>query len=111
MLGHRRNPSQPDIKLHRNANDIQQLAQLQLEILTALWPTLKPGGLLLYATCSILPTENTQVVAAFCQRQDDAEHLAINATWGIVQPYGRQLFPQPQGHDGFYYALLRKANN
>lgn len=99
----------PDIKLHRQASDIEQLARLQLHILKALWTTLKPGGRLLYATCSILPTENEAVVAQFCQQQSDAKHLAIDAEWGVPQRYGRQLFPQTHGHDGFYYALLGKV--
>jgi 16S rRNA (cytosine967-C5)-methyltransferase len=98
----------PDIKLHRKAEDIQQLATLQLQILTALWDTLKPGGLLLYATCSVLPQENQQLVASFCQQQADARHIPINADWGLACDYGRQLFPQPEGHDGFFYALLAK---
>ncbi len=99
----------PDIKLHRQASDIQQLAALQEQILKALWSTLKPGGLLLYATCSILPAENEAVVAQFCEQQDDAEHLPIDAEWGIPRSHGRQLFPQTNGHDGFYYALLQKT--
>lgn len=98
----------PDIKLHRRPADIQQLATLQLTILSALWPTLKPGGQLLYATCSVLPAENERVIAGFCQQQSDAEHQPIAADWGITRPYGRQLLPQPESHDGFYYALLRK---
>ncbi len=92
----------PDIKLHRSANDIAQLAELQLHILAALWPTLKPGGLLLYATCSVLPAENSLLIAKFCQQQATVEHLPITADWGISQDYGRQLFPQPDGHDGFF---------
>jgi 16S rRNA (cytosine967-C5)-methyltransferase len=98
----------PDIKLHRNAADIQNLSALQLDILTALWATLKPGGLLLYATCSVLPDENENVVARFCQQQIDAEHQTITANWGLARDYGRQLFPQPHGPDGFFYALLAK---
>lgn len=98
----------PDIKLHRSPADIEALAQLQGEILQALWRTLAPGGLLLYATCSILPRENNEQVAHFCQHQEDAEHLPITAEWGLACDYGRQLLPQEQGHDGFYYALLRK---
>ena len=98
----------PDIKLHRRAADIDKLALLQAEILQALWPTLKPGGLLLYATCSVLPAENEHIIAAFCQRQGDAKHVVIDTNWGLVRDHGRQLFPQPQGHDGFYYALLEK---
>jgi 16S rRNA (cytosine967-C5)-methyltransferase len=100
----------PDIKLHRSEQDIQQLSQLQLEILTALWTILKPGGRILYATCSVLPQENEQVVAKFCQQQTDAKHLTINADWGIKRDFGRQLFPQANGHDGFFYALLEKPS-
>ena len=98
----------PDIKLHRTAQDIQQLAALQHEILEALWPTLKPGGLLLYATCSVLPEENSDVVERFCQQEATAQHQIIDAPWGNAQNYGRQLFPISHGHDGFFYALLKK---
>ena len=98
----------PDIKLHRRPEDIKQLAVLQLQLLNALWPTLKPGGLLLYATCSILPDENERVVEQFCQQQNDAHHQLIDAEWGIARPFGRQLFPQQNSHDGFYYALIEK---
>lgn len=98
----------PDIKLHRTLDDIQQLHQLQFSILQALWQTLAPGGLLLYATCSVLPDENEHVVARFCGQQEDAEHQAISADWGLSRPYGRQLFPTESGHDGFFYALIAK---
>jgi len=99
----------PDIKLLRVAEDIAKLAKLQLSLLKALWPTLKPGGRLVYATCSVLPTENTQVIDQFLQHQQDASHSTIEADWGIEQPYGRQLLPQEGGHDGFYYACIEKA--
>ncbi len=99
----------PDIKLTRQADDIAELAKLQGELLDALWPTLAPGGLLLYATCSVLPTENTEVIGAFLQRTRDAQELPTGLECGIAQPHGRQLFPQPDGHDGFYYALLQKS--
>lgn len=99
----------PDIKLHRTANDIAKLAALQWQIINALWPTLKPGGRMLYATCSILPAENEQIIRRFCESQDDAEHIAIAAPWGLARDYGRQLFPQVHGHDGFYYALIEKT--
>jgi len=98
----------PDIKLTRQADDIAELAQLQGELLDALWPTLVPGGLLLYATCSVLPTENTEVIAAFLARTPAAQELPLQLTCGIAQPHGRQLLPQQSGHDGFYYALLKK---
>ena len=84
------------------------MAPLQLQMLSALWQTLKPGGQLLYATCSVLPDENEHVIAHFCRQQADATHLPISAQWGLTRSYGRQLLPQTHGHDGFFYALLMK---
>lgn len=98
----------PDIKLTRQADDIAALAQLQGELLDALWKTLEVGGILLYATCSTLPTENTEVIAAFLERTPGARELDLATTAGIKQPHGRQLLAQQGGHDGFYYAKLIK---
>ncbi|BFM04846.1 16S rRNA (cytosine(967)-C(5))-methyltransferase RsmB [Halioxenophilus aromaticivorans] len=98
----------PDIKLLRLANQVEQLATLQFELLTALWQTLKPGGRLVYATCSIFPTENTQVIERFLQQTDDAAEHKLAVTWGMEQPAGRQLLPRQGGHDGFYYCVLDK---
>ncbi len=100
----------PDIKTLRRASDIPQLAKHQLHLLKQLWPCLEPGGKLLYATCSTLPDENSQVVAQFLAATPNAQHLPINAHWGFEQPFGRQLLPEQGGHDGFYYALLHKLN-
>jgi 16S rRNA (cytosine967-C5)-methyltransferase len=90
----------PDIKFLRRPNDIPALAETQLAILNALWPCLKPGGILLYATCSILPQENREVVDRFCD---------LHKNCGIVAGLGGQLFPEPDGHDGFFYARLAKS--
>ena len=98
----------PDIKLTRQADDIAPLAQLQGELLDALWSTLADNGILLYATCSTLPTENTAVIAAFLQRTSDAQELPFAAAFGQSQPHGQQLLVQEGGHDGFYYARLIK---
>ncbi|MDU6079818.1 MAG: 16S rRNA (cytosine(967)-C(5))-methyltransferase RsmB, partial [Pantoea sp.] len=62
----------PDIKWLRRDRDIAELASLQREILDAIWPHLKPGGTLLYATCSVLPDENEAQIAAFLSRHADA---------------------------------------
>jgi len=99
----------PDIKLLRRPSDLAKLGGLQLQLLTALWQTLAPGGVLVYATCSVLPIENERIITAFLAQQPDATHLPIAASWGIARPIGRQLFPQVGGHDGFYYARLCKA--
>ena len=98
----------PDIKLTRQPDDIAALAVLQGELLDALWPTLEVGGILLYATCSTLPTENTEVIAAFLERTPGARELDLATAAGIKQPHGRQLLAQQGGHDGFYYAKLIK---
>jgi 16S rRNA (cytosine967-C5)-methyltransferase len=98
----------PDIKIARQADDIAPLATLQGELLDALWPTLAVGGILLYATCSVLPAENSANIAAFLARTADARELSIAGDFGLPQPHGRQLLPQVDGHDGFYYAKLSK---
>lgn len=98
----------PDIKLTRQADDIPALANLQGELLDALWPTLEVGGMLLYATCSSLPTENTEVIDAFLARTPGARELDLATEAGLRQPHGRQLLAQEGGHDGFYYAKLIK---
>ncbi|AZF13539.1 16S rRNA (cytosine(967)-C(5))-methyltransferase RsmB [Pseudomonas sp. R3-18-08] len=98
----------PDIKLTRQPDDIAALAVLQGELLDALWPTLEVGGILLYATCSTLPTENTEVIQAFLARTSGARELDLATTAGVKQLHGRQLLAQEGGHDGFYYAKLIK---
>ncbi|MEN5093030.1 16S rRNA (cytosine(967)-C(5))-methyltransferase RsmB [Pseudomonas protegens] len=103
----------PDIKLTRQAEDIAALAQLQGELLDAMWQALEVGGILLYATCSTLPTENTEVIEAFLARTPGARELDIGGQLGqpaagLKQPHGRQLLAQEGGHDGFYYAKLIK---
>ncbi|MHC8330506.1 16S rRNA (cytosine(967)-C(5))-methyltransferase RsmB [Pseudomonas sp. LB3P25] len=98
----------PDIKLTRQPDDIAALAVLQGELLDALWITLEVGGILLYATCSTLPTENTEVIKAFLARTPGARELDLATQAGIKQPHGRQLLAQDGGHDGFYYAKLIK---
>lgn len=101
----------PDIKLLRDPAAVDELSALQLRLLNALWPLLADGGILLYATCSVLTQENTELIEAFVNARNDVQHDKIIAQWGIEQPYGRQLLPQDNGHDGFYYARLKKINS
>jgi 16S rRNA (cytosine967-C5)-methyltransferase len=99
----------PDIKLHRRPADLQRLVATQHAMLKALWPLLRSGGTLLYATCSVLPEENRQQVEDFLGGTDDARHDAFTASWGHSQSPGRQLLPGEDGMDGFYYARLVKT--
>ena len=108
----------PDIRWLRRPEDIAALAAIQAEMLEALWSTLKPGGWLLYATCSVFKAEGQAQIDAFLQRHG---------------PSGARLDPRSPGHllplpdndshrpapgreraaagvaDGFYYALLQNG--
>ncbi|EOV1174745.1 16S rRNA (cytosine(967)-C(5))-methyltransferase RsmB [Vibrio fluvialis] len=93
----------PDIKWLRRAEDIAALAELQREILDAMWQQLKPGGTLVYATCSITPQENVLQVKDFLARSSDAQLVGSE----LDNP-GRQILPGEEDMDGFYYAVLTK---
>ncbi len=101
----------PDIKTLRRESDIKQLVELQSAILLSAWQMLKPGGELLYVTCSIFKDENQYQIENFLARPgvvDDAVEIKINSDWGMPCDYGRQLFPGEQDADGFYFCKLKK---
>ena len=98
----------PDIKILRKPTDIDKLIKIQLSLLEGLWKTLANEGILVYATCSILPEENDGVIKAFIESRQDVAIMEIQSCWGEKTEYGRQLFPTVSGHDGFYYARLKK---
>lgn len=98
----------PDIKWLRRRADINTAAERQLAMLEALWPTLAPGGRLVYATCSILRAEGVDVVDAFLARTETARERAIDARWGFAERRGRRIAPGMHGFDGFYYAVLER---
>jgi len=97
----------PDIKWLRKSSDIDTLVKIQQDILDNCWSMLKPGGTLVYATCSILPQENRQQIEAFIKRTSDATLIDIAQS---KQKTGWQILPGEQGMDGFYYAKLIKNN-
>lgn len=101
----------PDIKLLRQPEDIPRLVALQAAILENLWPMLAPGGMLVYATCSILPQENAGQLANFLARHDDAREQTIMADWGQAVEVGRQILPDQDGMDGFFYACINKGDS
>ncbi|MBF0219822.1 MAG: 16S rRNA (cytosine(967)-C(5))-methyltransferase RsmB [Gammaproteobacteria bacterium] len=102
----------PDIKLLRCQADIDRLLPQQQALLNGLWPLLKSGGRLLYATCSLMAEENQQQIALFLQQHSDAREILLTPDcdyWRLT--YGVQLLADttPDAMDGFYYALLLKA--
>jgi len=93
----------PDIRWLRRAADITKTAALQRSIVDALWTTVKPGGHLLYATCSIFPQEGEQQAGKFSTRHPDAVRLAAPGQWLPLEK------DQAASHDGFFYALFAKT--
>ncbi|MEO5660521.1 MAG: 16S rRNA (cytosine(967)-C(5))-methyltransferase RsmB [Polaromonas sp.] len=103
----------PDVRWLRRPTDIAQLAEIQSSLLARLWPLLKPGGRLVYCTCSVFRAEGEQQIQTFVARHTDAR----------LMPSPGHLLPQTRAdasvipdnlmreHDGFYYALLEKRTS
>ena len=114
----------PDIKLLRRETDIKDLATLQYSILQKMWDLLKPGGLLVYATCSIMPEENSMQIKRFLAEHTDAmlqpakvsdEQDSNKTQYCIINTnstFGVQLLPLQGSNDGFFYSILcKRAQN
>lgn len=99
----------PDIKVLRQADDLQSLVLEQMRILEAVWPLLAVGGSLLYATCSLARQENALQVERFVNSHDDVRSINIVADWGEEDVFGRQILTGQSEMDGFFYALLEKT--
>lgn len=100
----------PDVRWLRRPADIAQLATQQARLLSTLWPLLRPGGRLLYCTCSVFRAEGDGQVRAFLANNSDA---ALMPSPGHLLPgdagEGGGVRENPSGeHDGFFYALLGK---
>jgi len=98
----------PDIKLLRTVDAINHVVALQKALLEAMWPLLQQGGLLVYATCSVLPEENELQIKGFLQGQQDCCLVSQVDTDGRQMQYGLQWLPGDNGGDGFFYAVLAK---
>jgi 16S rRNA (cytosine967-C5)-methyltransferase len=100
----------PDIPWLRREADIANLAAQQNRLLTALWPLVKPGGALLYCTCSVFKAEGLEQIESFVANNSRA--LCLPAPGHLLPVNRTVLSPMPEnslgGHDGFFYALLRK---
>jgi 16S rRNA (cytosine967-C5)-methyltransferase len=92
----------PDIKVHRDPSEVALASDLQARLLDSLWPTLAPGGRLVYATCTLLKRENAEQIERFRARTPDAVPLEPTPSAGL------QILPGEANMDGFYYACLGK---
>jgi 16S rRNA (cytosine967-C5)-methyltransferase len=102
----------PDIKLLRRESDIINLVERQRRIMDACWQLLKPGGKMLYSTCSIFRAENESQVEAFLHRHAGAAEIPLRERdWGQLRQPGRQIPTGDHDMDGFYYALLQRTSD
>jgi len=99
----------PDILFLRQESDIPKLTQTQALLLRHLWPMLKPGGIFVYATCSILPEENDAVTSRFLKNTPNAQVIPLSFSSGHQTDQGWQFLPKMHGEDGFYYCKLQKT--
>ncbi len=99
----------PDIKHRRRETDIEKFAAQQLAMMNAVWRLLKPGGKMLYVTCSIFRTENDQVIEKFIKHRADCELQFLDQTFGMATAFGRQRLPGVHSGDGFYYCCIDKT--
>ena len=104
----------PDMKYTKKEEDLNRLQSIQLQLLDSVTPLLKPGGTLVYSTCTIDRSENDEVVTSFLQKHTDFEgDLSViermpKAIQPLMTDFQLQIFPQDFGSDGFYIASLRK---
>lgn len=97
-----------DIKLLRNEQQVHEINLVQKQLLECAWSVLKPGGILVYATCSVLKQENSDTIKAFLASHAASALLPIDATWGLNTAYGTQILTGTNGMDGFFYATIKK---
>jgi len=98
----------PEIKWLRTPGQLREAVRLQAKLLRQLWPLLEAGGILLYATCSVLKAENSEQIEEFVEQHQDVALVETDVKWGRNLHYGQQILPGDQEMDGFFYASLRK---
>ena len=106
--------SRPDVRWHKHPDDPQRLAALQSRILRAGAAAVRPGGVLVYSTCTISAPENHELMAAFCAEHPEFEPEDLRAdrpAWehpGVARHL--QTLPHRDGTDGFFIARLRRRS-
>lgn len=94
----------PDIRFIRTPADIAKLAGAQRELMDTAWSVLRPGGVLLYSTCSVMKAENELQADDFLRRHADAVPEELFAGG----PVRHQVLPGEDDGDGFFFARFRK---
>ncbi|MEE1286180.1 MAG: 16S rRNA (cytosine(967)-C(5))-methyltransferase RsmB [Ruminobacter sp.] len=100
----------PDIKWIRTEKDVRNIINLQEKILENMWSILKPGGILIYTTCSLLPEENKIQICKFLEKHKNAKHIPIELDHQHNTDFGVQIMPGENNMDGFYYAKIMKID-
>lgn len=98
-----------DIKLLRTNEEVLAVSDIQKSMLNVMWPLLAPGGLMVYATCSVIAEENELQIAAFLASHPDCRIKQDHQIWGRATGHGQQILPGEQGMDGFFYSVLIKG--
>ena len=100
----------PDVRWLRRESDIAQLGAVQARLLKALWTLLKPGGRLLYCTCSVFRAEGEEQIQSFLKHNTQAALLPSPGHLTPISDANGSASPDNliSDHDGFYYALLEK---
>jgi 16S rRNA (cytosine967-C5)-methyltransferase len=105
----------PELRAHVTPSDVARLAALQRDILERFAVFVRPGGRLIYATCSILPDENEAIVDAFRRAHPDFTPVPAKEILGSVRAaaigdgHVLRLLPHRHGTDGFFAAVLRRS--
>jgi len=99
----------PEIKWLRTVAQVDAAVLTQQQLLSALWPLLKPGGRFVYVTCSVLKRENSGQIQHFLAQTDNANEQTPAVEWALGEPAGCQILPGEAQMDGFFYAVLRKS--
>ena len=98
-----------DIKLLRTNEEVLTVSEIQKNLLQVMWPLLAPGGMMVYATCSVMAEENERQIAAFSTSHSDCKVQQGTWSWGRATGHGQQILPGEQGMDGFFYSVLVKG--
>ncbi|WP_457741496.1 RsmB/NOP family class I SAM-dependent RNA methyltransferase [Thermococcus sp.] len=100
----------PELRWRLREKNIPKIVELQKELIESAWKLLKPGGRLLYSTCSMLPEENEGVVEWFLRRHKEAKLIPLNGPYdsGFL-PGTMRAWPHRHQTIGFFYALITKV--